>query len=75
MAASYLAFELDLLFILYASQYCEWDHSSRVVPTLYGAYHFASLVFPLQVANVSRSLLEVVSSSKGAKVKHTAGFV
>lgn len=41
----YLAFELDFLFILQLLAFVLLHASRR--PTLYGAYHFASLVFPL----------------------------
>jgi hypothetical protein len=42
---TYLALELDLLFILSLSALALY-YASRL-PTLYGAYHFANLVFPL----------------------------
>ena len=47
----YLAFELDFFFILAKRQQprmCSWGLGKR---TLYGAYHFASRVFPLQHVN------------------------
>lgn len=68
---SYLALELDLLFILCGSQQAVRSSGSETL-TLYGAYHFASRVFPLQVSDVSQPWRQVPRSGRPME-KRTAG--